>query len=675
MNNQETSLYHNFYKKIGILLLPILIWGLVTSCGDTPVDSKTNTSFTDSSDVNTSINFVPDQFDAVGTIQGTVIDKATGKSLNKVAISLYFMPKEADEPSIITDTTGSEGKFSFTGVPVNTDAQNYLNSGQVNSPYTLKITTKDLDNYRDLYRYNANLAFEGTGGDGAATNLVSDVTIPLSQQAVTVNGKLQTSRGIILSDVKVQLYQNFNPIINGDNSTQTDMLIDSTMTGSDGSFSFSDVEEKANIWLKFIDKSDPSNVVDMKFPVNDPTPSADGSGKPKMDLGVVTAYPQDASGAFYITSVTPAPGSDVQNLDTTFVYKFNRPVSENEYTRTDLGFGNGTFKDDIRFYDMGAKNKANGNLEFSVKWSNDHKTLTVDPNGLVDAHEYVLNVIAAFSNQDFVDKYGNGLVFNSDTPYDNKSNVESLNFSTNTNNAKPNTPKLAVDNSTNTIDYNSGSVDIGWKVDESNVDIKEYEVWRKVGDEAYELLSRIDRDDITFNEADYSYYASYSQPLVILRGYYNDIPEEAIKVKWKIRAISDNLRESDFSDEVTFSDIIKPDIIGANYNNSGRLIVTFDEPMKKSQVENPSNYSFVDSNGNKISGVDIESIDYLADYGNSYSTEHYQVAITVKNPNSLSSGNGETVIIDSDVSDLAGNNMDTNDAKNDNDGHENEATY
>lgn len=674
MSTLETRLFQKYIKRCWILLVPLLMWGLITSCGDTPIDAKTNTntSVVDSS----MINLAPKQFDAVGTIQGKVIDKATGNALSDVAVTLLFQAEGMDEPAEATDSTDKEGHFAFTEVPVNSDAPQYSgnNNYQSNSPYTLDITTEKLDNYRDHYLMNAPLTFEGTGGDGAATNLVSDVTIPLSEQAVKVKGKLQTQGGTILSDVKVKLYQKFSPFVNGDNDTYTDMLIDSATTGDEGNFAFTNVEEDATIWMKFIDDSDPTNVVRDKTRQWE-TSSASGDANPVLDLGVLRTFPQNESGAFYVSKVTPAPQSDVKP-DTVFEYHFNRAVAENPYTRTDRGFGNETIKDDIYFRNNGPKTKAPGDVDFSVSWSKDRKTLTIDPDGLVDAHEYTLYINNALRNQYFVDEFGNSLVYNSNTPYQNRNNIERLDFSTNANNAKPPAPKLVMDKSTNNIDYNSGSVDFDWKVDESKVDIKEYEIWVKHGDDAYQYQFTVNRDDITFDEANFYYPVSYQNPLVVLRGYNNDTPEEAITDKVKVRAISDNLRESDFSNELTLSDIIKPDITGANYNgNTGELTVMFDEPMNKSQVEDASNYTFEDSNGDEITGVDIKSIEYYANYGTNRSNEHYRVVITVKDPNSLSSNNGETVVLDSSVSDLAGNGMDTDDTKNDNDGNENEATY
>lgn len=658
----------NFKHLSWLLLMPFILGLFLTSCYDSPIDATAETSLGDTTVVNNNIKAVPDKFDAVGTIQGTVIDKATAEALSKVVIALNFEPKEAEEPSVLRDTAGAEGTFSFTGVPVNTDASG--NKGS-NSPYTLKINTAGLDNYRDIYRVNVQLNFEGTGGDGAATHLVSDVTIPLSEQAVKLKGTAHTPNGAVIAGVQVELYQEFNPIINGSSNTQTNMLVDSAITDSKGNFQFTRVEEKANVWLRFIDDSDPTKVINYEYSDIDETPAADGT-VPVMDLGVIKVTSSNETGAFYITKVTPTPGSDINSADTSFVYHFNRSVDRNPYTRADLGFGNGTFKDDISFSDQGPK-KAPGDVEFSVSWADNRKTLVVTPAGLEDAHKYELNM-AALNNSDFVDEFGNTLDFAA-SPYDS-TKVVSLDFSTNLNNSKPHTPRVTATNASD-IDYNDGDATLSWNVDESSVEVKEYEIWEKTGEGAYELLTTVDRDAAAFGEiSDFTYasVSSYSDPLVLLGGTGGNIPDESITKSIKVRAISKNLREGDFSNEITFADSIKPDITGANYPGGDTLTISFGEPMIKSQVEDTTHYSFEDSQGNDITdSINFKNVEYKADYGSTTNTEAYKAIIVVQDSSSLSSG--QTVIVDSSVSDLAANGMDTNDSTNDNDGNENEATY
>lgn len=671
MQTYMSTILHNLKKICWLLFLPILATVLFTSCGDTPVDSQTtnNTSFTDSSDVNTSIKFVPEQFDAVGSIQGTVIDKATGESLSDIPVSLLFNPPEADEASVLTDTTGEKGTFAFAGVPVNSEAD----MDQNNSPYMLEINTEGMDNYRNLFRFRAPLTFESTGGDGAATNLVSNVTVPLRERAASVKGKLHTYGGTVLAGTKVYLYQWFNPVINGGSGTQTEMMVDSTTTESDGSFMFENVEEDVRIWFEAVDESNPSEVVRYTSSSMQ-TKSASGDASATIDYGVVNVGTQNETGAFYVEEVTPAPDSDM-STDTMFIYTFNRPLAENQYIRTDLGFGNGTFKDDIRFYDTGSKGKANGDVDFSVKLSSNRDSLMIMPldGQLEDAHRYILDVSAAFNNPDFVDEYDNSLSYNSNTTYSNDFEVESLRFSTNDNNAKPHTPTLVASDAGN-VDYNDGSLNVSWEVDESSAPVLRYEIWEKVGDEPYERVNTFDRDGASFNEFnDIGYYvSSYNEPLVILRGFNNDVPEEAITKSIKIRAISENLREGDFSNEIVVGDSTKPDVISASYSGGDQLTVEFEEPLQKSLAETASNYSFEDAGGNSMS-ITIEEITYAADYGTNPSNESYTVTITVANGGNLN--NGQTVIVDPSVTDLAGNGMDTNDSNNDNDGYENEATY
>lgn len=642
-----------------LLLLPFVVGVFLSSCGDTPVDAQTQTSMVDSSKVNNNISFVPDNFNAVGQIQGTVIDKATGEALSDVAVTLQFFPEGADEVSTITDSTGSQGFFSYSGVPVNTDAD--YSQGSPNSPYTLAINTGELQNYRDNYRMNVPLTFESTGGDGAAISLTSDVTVPLSERSVKVMGKLQSDEGAVLSDVKVRLYQDFNPIINGGSDTRTDMLVDSTRTGSDGSFSFAKVEEKANIWLHIIDKSNSSEVIDEEFHPNEMTPSAEGNAVPEMELGVVDVTPGDQSGAFYLTSVTPEPGSDM-HPDTVFKYAFNRPVADNEYTRTDLGFGSGTIKDDIQFNWNGNK-KASGDVEFSVSWSDSRDTLSIDPaDNLQDASEYTLDVSSALSHSKFVDEHGKGLDYGPSEYSENE--VETLAFTTNANNSKPHTPTLNLA-SNDSVDYNSGSLMYSWQVDESNVEVKEYELWRKMGGGSYELVSTIDRDNMSFGQWETDLAPTQANPLVDVKQ--NNVPDEAITHSYKVRAISANLREGDFSNEITFADSTKPDVMEAEFAGS-RVDVYFEEPMQLSHVEDPSNYTFMDDQGNDItSNISIEDITYYAQYGS-----YYVARINSEDVSNLQGG--YSVVVNSDVSDLAGNSMDTNDGNNDNDGRTNEAT-
>lgn len=641
---------HKLKKFYWLLLLPFVAGVFITSCGDTPVSSETSTSVTDSSDVNTNIDFTPDNFNAVGKIQGTVIDKATGEALSDVAVTLQFFPDAADEPSVITDSTGSGGRFAYSGVPVNTNA-NYSNN---NSPYTLEINTGELDNYRDTYRMNVVLTFEPTGGDGSATNLVSDVTVPLSEQSVTVNGKLQTSNGKMLSDVRVELHQNFVPVINDASSTVA-QLVDSATTATDGSFTFEGVEENTNIWVEAVDESDPSEVIRYTSSIWS-TESASGDASSTLNLGVVEVQQgdiEDEAGSLYVTSVTPEPGSDIGSTDTSFVYVFNRSIAENPYTNADLGFNSGTFKDDIEFEDDGAK-KSPGDVEFDVSWSSNRDSLTITPEGLTDATRYTLHVTDAFDDPKFVDEYDNQVSWGA-SEYD-ASEIESLNFSTGVNTDAPHTPELTLQEG-DSVNYNGGELDYSWEVDESAVDVKEYEVWRQYGDMPYERVDVISSSASSFGEITDDFAPSVGTPLVSASGDIpggGDTPDGAVTHSYKVRAISTNLTEGEFSNEVTFADSTGPNIASATLQ--GNVVqISLDEPMIKSQLENTSNYSFTDGSGTDITGdITITDIMYSASYDFSY-----WVGFSIEDETNLSEG--YTVSIDG-ATDLAGNELNTAEA-------------
>lgn len=673
MFNTSKSFTDDIKRYSWLLVLPLIVGLFLSSCGDSPINADTN--FTDSSatNVNNEITFVPEQFDAVGTIQGTVIDKSTGEALSDVAVSLNFSP-EGGEPSVLTDTTGSEGTFGFTGVPVNSSQTRENGNPYENSPYTLKISTEELDNYRDLYRYDAPLTFEGTGGDGAATNLVSDVTIPLSEQAVTLKGIAHTSvnDGAAVSGVRVELYQeDFNPIINGGPDTQGDMLVDSAETGEDGSFEFTGVEEKADVKLRFVDDSDPTNVINMEYTSIAETPAADGT-TPEMDLGIIAVTGNNQSGGFYITSVTPEPGSDVET-DTVFKYVFNRPVAENAYTRTDLGFGSGTIKDDIQFDFQGQK-KSPGDVDFSASFSSDMKTLTVDPDegALQDASHYELEMFRAF--RDFVgdngtieDEFGNQLSWG---PSDfDQNEVENLDFSTNDNNNAPHTPVVAVDSTSLNPDWDGGSLEMSWSVNDDSAEVKEYEIYISENGGAFTHMQTVNSDNAGFGEIDYQFLATNNptfefenstQARRMLTDETSDPIDEAISYEVKVRAVSANLQEGEFSDTITFEDVVEPGLFNVTRGtgaNDDKLYVQFSEPMQKSLVEDGGNYTINDGGGSAVDASITAEYDFR-DQNNPDDGVNYDVILTIDDTQDLD--DGVELEVSTDATDLAGNGMDTN---------------
>ncbi|PAU93563.1 hypothetical protein CK503_10425 [Aliifodinibius salipaludis] len=657
--SNNNSIYYNFKKLSWLLAIPLMFGVLITSCGDdSPVSPQEQLE------------------NAKGTVQGVVVDKATGDPLSGIGVTLVYEDSTDEGSQTFLGSTSSDGSFTFRDVPVTENAT--TNGGDKSNPYMLRLDASSLDNYRDSYLAEIDVVFESTGGDNGAvaTDMVSNIRIPLSEQAVTVTGKAHTNSDKVISGATVELYQQFNPVINGDNSTQTEMLVATGETGNDGSFTFEGVEEDAQIKFRFIDESDPANVIDHETGYHT-TPS--GEESPSMDLGVVSAFEEDRTGAFYITNITPEPGSDV-GTDTSFTYTFNRPVAENSWTDASQGFGNGTFKDAIYFEDYGPK-KSPGDIEFDVSWNDDRTELTITPENLVDANEYRLRSRAAFDNNsdgsnvggplssgpianedgNFVDEYGNDLSYNA-SDYD-KFEAEELEFTTGDNQNKPHTPSLSFTQVANdTVDWSSGSAEVTWDIDNSPAEVKEYEVFISKNGGPYEHYETLDKDALSIlnREVTQTYDAvgiNVSDDPQFNNIKVTDVNDGALSVDIKIRAVSTNLVQGDFSDPVTFEDVKQPVINSASINNTtestGEVEVNFSELMTKEESTNPDNYIFVDDNGDEITSITIESFE-VTEYNSGT-----EVKITVADENNLDNSGGPEYIQVNDVSDLAGNTINT----------------
>lgn len=764
-------------RSIAPVLIGVIAFAAMslTSCKNTPIGIE--------------------DYEAKGTIQGQVIDKGTGQPISNVGVTLIYRDENfEDEEGNVNEeergkyqkNTDAEGRFFFKDLPVNRDAKN--SSGDVadskNNPYSIRINASSAEGYRNIYLMDVNLAFESTGGDGALANLVSNVTIPLSRLNVNVKGKIIDSRdNEPISDLTVEAYQIFNPVINGNSSTMSNLYLATTKTGSNGGFSFSSFEEDASIFFRLVDEVDSTKVVYANIGTFQ-TPSSDGTTSPTLDignqqvvlqdqssksditlkgktvngvtgevitdvtvklmvpnpatnkseitgetttdntgsfefnsvlentnvtlqfeklddekaevqstvnvftnstlgeqeavqnLGQIQLFPQNNTAAFYITDITPETGVDIDPSNIEFVYSFSKPVKQTAYTRTDLGFGNNTMLDDIGIIDLGAKKVTTGDIEFSVEWSADFDTLTITPVDLPDANKYRLDlndgnniVLDMFTDEDGKTlSYGGGT---SDIPY-SQADAEERTFSTNANNAKPHIPTIAIDATTNTLDYDDftgGDATVLWNVDESTTPVKEYEVWiEEDANSGFEYLSSIDRNTALFGEIKYT----ITRQLVKLGGPNLDVPVSSLNPQLKVRAISKNLQAGDFSNVITLEDVKLPEVINASYTttaSSGILTITLGEPVVKSQIEDYDNYAFEDANGDPVSPHPTleKDIEYTADFN----THTYQVVLTIADPNDLQAG--ETVRISTNVKDLAGNQMDVNDA--DNDGLTNQATF
>ena len=654
MCSRETLLSRYQYV-LNLLLIPIIFAFIVTGCGD------------DVTSPNKKLE------DPRGTIQGEVFDKASGNSLSGVQVTV--VDSTGAEDAEWTASTNENGVFTIDNIPVTADAKS-KSEGYYSNPYTLHLDASSLENYRESYKAEMDVVFETSGGDGAvSTDIVSKVKLPLSKQAVKVTGKAQTTNGKNISGATVELYQYYNPVINGSSDTETKMLLATAETSEDGSFAFDQVEEDADIYLKFTDESDPANVVSGRYPnySSETTPSGSEENA-TLDLGVVEVSLSNESGAFYVTDVMPSPEANIgENQE--FMYIFNRPVAENPYTDASASFGVGTMKDDIAFeYDGEKSFKSPGDVEFSVSWGDTRDTLIIEPevSTMQDGSEYELQV-DAFDDDRFVDEHDNMIGWNV-SEYQ-ESNVEDLTFFTNFNTTAPHTPKIAVDSAGLNTDWNSGSHTIEWSMNNNSAAVKEYEVYISRDGGAYQHLATKPAEQANFGDLDYDlmaesnpnstddnsdqpdWFDSSSFSAEILTANQDDNPiDKAHSHKVKVRAVSENLVEGAFSDPITFEDVTKPGIMAGTETDNADIYVSVDEPLDKGTAEDTDNYTITDNTNGDLS---VSSVSYdRNDQDNPNGNNGFDIIITVSDANNLTSGNIE---ISSDVTDLTGNNFDTND--------------
>jgi len=737
---------YNKLRGICLFALPLLLVAGMVACSDSPT--------------------MTERFEATGELQGQVIDRSTGDAVSDVAVTLLYREEDSDgnltEDFEDTRTTDDRGRFSFKDVPVNTDGKGSENGDRKSQPYMLQLDTNGNENYRSSYLAEVDVVFESTGGDGAAVNMTSNVTIPLSKRSVEVGGKVVSQRDTNepLEDATVEIYQMFDPVVNGNGGTQSTMYLTSTTTNGSGEFTFSNVEESADIFFRVKDSSDNTYVINQRFPagnntldtpsssdgsasldvgtitvsgedqsskfnvtvigkavqegteaplegvnvylrynnINNPgiidstttaengsfefegveegqnmlldfkklddenevydgtetfsTPSVRGENTITEDVGNIELEPQDRSGAFYVMSITPEDGADIESDELSFVYEFNRPVAENEYTRTDRGFGSGTFKDDIMFSDDGPKKLYPGDLNFDVEWSEDRDMLTItpDPDDLRDAYNYTLNVETALTNNNFVDENGKQLNVGPNFPFQLSADYN-IEFSINDNNEPPHTPEVSLMEGFEEVDWDQTGVNIEWTADESEVNVKQYEVWRSENGEPFEFLYDVDPDNFEFGEITRG-VQFVDNELVNRRNMVADSPKD---VRIRVRAISANLVEGEYSDIITVVDNIDPEVDNATQNSPTQLTINFNEPMDRGSVEGAT-YMFLDAAGDEVE-VDIESIEYLIDGGGVGNAGNPRAIITLDEDSENDFDDAEEVEVEG-VTDLAGNDLD-----------------
>jgi len=187
---------------VGLLVTTLfLAFGLVLSGCDSTVNQEGDAPIqaSDSIDASTTINNPPpEDFDAVGTISGRVIDRVTNEPLEGVTVSIF---------DTLTVTTGASGSFSLSGVPVNTTEDG--GDDNVVTTYNVHISIPDDMPYRSNYSAEVAVPFieNFSGGAGGPNNLGANVTFPLSKTNGSVSGTVLTPGQVPLADATVRLRQ------------------------------------------------------------------------------------------------------------------------------------------------------------------------------------------------------------------------------------------------------------------------------------------------------------------------------------------------------------------------------------------------------------------------------------------------------------------------------------
>jgi hypothetical protein len=277
--------------------------------GDAPIDASTDTETT----IN---NPPPEDFDAVGTLSGRVIDRVTNEPLEEVTVSVF---------DTLTTTTDESGSFVFNNIPVNTEADS-----DAPTTYNVHIDVPDDLPYRSAYSAQVPLIFSDTeAGAAQANNLGANVTFPLSKTNGTVSGRIVTPAEFGLEDADVRLYQNLT-LRFGDTGAQTGedaarVLVDSTTTGEEGSFTFSGVEEASSFDIESrfqastfqtvgfgeVPSSEEGNVEENVGPL---VLQNTGEGLEETQYPPLTA------------TLDPAPGTDADTTTVVWTLSFNRDI-------------------------------------------------------------------------------------------------------------------------------------------------------------------------------------------------------------------------------------------------------------------------------------------------------------------------------------------------------------
>jgi hypothetical protein len=666
------TLSHNtVLRRLTAALGTVLIASslLLTGCdstvneeGDAPIDASTEIN-----------NPPPEDFDAVGTISGRVIDRATSEPIEGATVSVF---------DTLSATTGEDGSFAIANVPANRGDQ----SGS-ETDYNVHITTPEGSPYRSAVTAEVPLVFgNDSGGSGSANNLGANVTFPLNKVA-TVEGAVVSGAGVPLDSVVVRATQDvaYQLDDNGDVDESVETVVAEATTDAEGAFTLEGIETDVpyDLSVECLKAACQSGEAD-------PVGNSSGTIKPSLagSRTEVEALGLPSSLAPQLTAeLSPAPqtsrgnvqNTGASNFDSatpTWTLTFNRPIAISDTAAVE-----GLVEENVEIQgDVTAKNLdpisvdanvVNGTtiewtaeealsdgLRFGVEYG-DLLTVPEDAqfgtglaavNGISVAQDEETPASVPFEVGDLVetDDFGNIIDTIPEIYFGIAIDTEGLDAPnvtiTQTEEVGPaqDEPADYFDNPTFDLTINNPS-------DQAKGYIVEYRSGKTVGsrtNEEWVELFDVPRDAADFGEIAVSGQVP-NQPFIGGDGAYR-------VAELRVRAINLNNVEGTNTEPDTLSDNVQPTVIGGTDQvNTDSTEFTFgvSEPLVRAAAENPENYELRDSNGDTI---DIDSITH--EQSSQSFTGANTITVFVAEDDAPGGGDVELEIIETgNVTDLAGN--------------------
>ncbi|MGA9408080.1 MAG: carboxypeptidase-like regulatory domain-containing protein [Bacteroidota bacterium] len=564
-----------------------------------------------------------------GTITGLIKNRITNTPVSGAVISLGY------DGGVQSATSDAAGAYSFANVPVG--QYQIVNGAAVFSgTYTLTASlvsynagqTDPNKKYRDYYYNNVLITFTSLApGDSlAVSDMVGSSLLQISYLNTTVTGQVVDQNQQPVANATVMLF---------DATVFPNVVIGQTTTSASGGYLFSNVDNGLTITLqsRSSDGSLQGTLAAFTLPANVTSDSlrSEVNAERLMITPVANVNP-------FVIGLTPENNSDVSPNNLQVVYTFSEPIKQKAYTRTDLPLGSNTIIDDIKVTFVGLKKTATA-ITFAAQWNAAFTQLTVTPQGIVGSAKYSVDLTSAFNSGELTD--------NANLPVVNNPNIigdfEILQFTTNGSSPVPAAPSLTrrfVAGLFGNLDFGGGVVGLEWNYDANA--------------RSYNIYWSVDGGSFQLRQADF-YGVQFSDntgSLVYPSGALN--PLGASSVQYLVRAVSKDLVEGASSNIVTVTDGVKPQLLltssvaAAGGTDSWTYTLRFTEPLTISTAETIGNYSFANTNGVLFT---VNSANYLGNVAGVYVV---QLGVTA----SAALQAGYIIVVNSNVTDLAGNDMD-----------------